>query len=68
MGERGGLPGTCIRPKPNRPHRDPPTVTELVLTLSCIDRKGIVRFYSTGFKPEEDADRLRARIEKMLKK
>ncbi len=33
-----------------------------------IDRKGVVKFYSTGFKPEEDAPRLKSRIEQLLKR
>ena len=31
-----------------------------------IDRQGVVKFFSTGFKPEEDAPRLKSRIEQLL--
>ena len=31
-----------------------------------IDRQGVVKYYTTGFKPEEDAPRLKSRIEQLL--
>ena len=33
-----------------------------------VDSAGVVKFYSTGFKPEEDAPRLKSRIETLLGK